>query len=135
MLKRLLNPTPFSVDLGLLLLRTFTLFLVYYGYDKTVHFTEKAAYWPDPFKIGGEATLMLTILAELVCPLFVFLGLFTRVALIPAIINMLFAVLIGHGGEPFIQREHAFSFLIPFVVIFLAGPGKFSIDAILRKVS
>lgn len=130
----MLSPTPYSVDLALVFLRMFTLFLVYYGYDKLIHFAEKATYWPDPFGIGPASALRLTVFAELVCPLFVFLGLFTRLALIPAIINMLFAVLIGHTGQPFMEREHAFSFLIPFVVIFLTGPGKYSIDAILRKV-
>lgn len=135
MLKRLLGHASISVDVAVLLLRLFTLFLVYYGYDKLVHFEEKATYWPDPFHVGPEISLGLTVFAELICPLFVFMGLFTRLALLPAIINMLFAVLIGHTGEPFMAREHAFSFLIPFIVIFLTGPGKYSLDATLRKVS
>lgn len=135
MLKRLLHPRPLATNAALLVLRMFILFLLYYGFDKVVHFGDKASYWPDPFSIGSEATLMLTIMAELVCPVFIAFGMFTRLALIPAIINMLFAVLIGHEGQPFIEREHAFSFLIPLIVIFLAGPGKFSVDAILYKSS
>lgn len=133
MFKRLFETKPFSVDAGLLLLRLFSLFLMYYGYDKAINFAEKASYWPDPFHIGGSASLSLTIFAELICPLFIVLGLFTRLALLPAIVNMIFAILIGHVGQPFIEREHAFSFLIPFVVLFLTGPGKYSVDALRKK--
>ncbi len=132
MLRPLLNPAPYSTDTALLLIRLFMLFMVYYGYDKLVHFEEKAAYWPDPFHIGSDVTLALTITAELVCPVLVAAGFYTRIALVPAIVNMLFAIFIGHNGQPFMEREHAFSFLVPFVAIFLAGPGKFSLDVILR---
>lgn len=133
MFKKILSPTPVSLNAGLLLLRLFSLFLMYYGYDKVVNFSDKAAYWPDPLNVGSAASLSLTIFAELVCPVFIILGLFTRLALIPAIINMGFAILIGHTGQPFLAREHAFSFLVPFLVLFLAGPGNYSIDALPRK--
>jgi putative oxidoreductase len=133
MFKRLFETRPFSIDAGLFLLRLFSLFLMYHGYDKAIHFTEKASYWPDPFHIGGTASLSLTIFAELICPIFIVMGFLMRVALIPAIVNMIFAIFIGHVGQPFIEREHAFSFLIPFVVLFLSGPGKYSVDALRKK--
>lgn len=134
MLGKLFSSKPISVDAALLLLRLFSgLFMLYYGWDKLMHFEEKAGYWIDPFHIGSSASLSLTILAELICPVFIALGLFTRVALIPAVINMIIAILIGHAGQPFMEREHAFSFLIPYLVIFLAGPGRYSVDSLLKK--
>ncbi|MCK6617792.1 MAG: DoxX family protein [Cyclobacteriaceae bacterium] len=133
MIYKFVTRTPFYPDAGLLILRLFSLFLMYYGYDKLVNFSEKAAYWPDPFYIGRAASLSLTIFAELVCPVFIIFGLFMRVALLPAIINMSLAIFIGHTGQPFLAREHAFSFLIPFVVLFLTGPGKYSLDASIHK--
>jgi putative oxidoreductase len=133
MLRRLLSIKPFSFDAGVLVLRLFSLFLMYQGYDKVMNFEEKASYWPDPFHIGGTASLSLTIFGELVCPIFIILGLMTRIALIPSIINMTFAILIGHTGQPFLEREHAFSFLIPFIAIFLMGPGKYSLDARMKN--
>jgi putative oxidoreductase len=69
----------------------------------------------------------------LICPVFIILGFYTRVALVPAMFNMIMAILIGHSGQPFMEREHAFSFLVPFVVIFLTGPGRYSLDSIIRK--
>jgi putative oxidoreductase len=133
MLKRLLSSKPFSIDAGVLLLRLFSVFLMVYGWDKYINFEEKASYWPNPFHIGGVATLVLTIIAELICPVFIILGFYTRVALVPAMFNMIMAILIGHSGQPFMEREHAFSFLVPFVVIFLTGPGRYSLDSIIRK--
>jgi putative oxidoreductase len=133
MLKKLLETGPLSIDAGALLLRLFSLFLMYYGWDKVVNFEAKAPDWPDPFHIGGAASLTLTIFAELICPVFILLGFLTRIALIPAIINMSMAILIGHTGQPFIAREHAFSFLIPYIAIFLIGPGRYSIDAMRNK--
>ncbi|MCU0397920.1 MAG: DoxX family protein [Cyclobacteriaceae bacterium] len=133
MLRKLLSIKPISIDAGVLLLRLFSVFLMVYGWDKFINFEEKSSYWPNPFHIGSVATLVLTIVAELVCPVFIILGFYTRIALVPAMINMIMAILIGHTGQPFMEREHAFSFLIPFVVIFLNGPGRYSMDAIIRK--
>ena len=131
---KLFSVKAISIDSGLLLLRIFSgLFMMYYGWDKLVHFDEKAADWVDPFLLGGTISLGLTILAELICPVFITIGLYTRVALIPAVINMVVAILVGHSGQPLIEREHAFSYLIPYVVIFLAGPGRYSLDGFLRK--
>ena len=106
---------------------------MYQGWDKVIHFQEKQSYWPDPFHIGGTASLSLTIFAELVCPAFIIVGFLTRVALIPAMVNMVMAILIGHVGQPFLAREHAFSFLVPFIVLFLTGPGRYSVDQALKK--
>ena len=130
MWRKLLSSKPFLIDAGVLILRIFTGFLIYYGWDKLVNFKEKASYWPDPLHVGSTASLSLTIFAELVCPVFVVLGLFTRVALVPVLFNMAMAILIGHTGQPFMEREHAFSFFMPFLAIFLIGPGKYSLDAV-----
>jgi len=134
MLKKLLSSKPFALDAGLLLLRLFSgLVMMNYGWDKLMNFTEKAAYWPDPFHVGGSASLALTIFGELISPFFITLGLFTRIALIPAIINMIMAIAIGHVGQPLDAREHALSFLIPYLVLFLTGSGRYSLDSFVLK--
>lgn len=56
------------------------------------------------------------------------LGLWTRAALIPLIINMSVIVFIAHAGDPFGRKEIGLFFLITFVVLFLTGPGKYSMD-------
>ena len=38
------------------------------------------------------------------------------------------AAFIVHGADPLAKKEMALLYFIAFVAIFLAGPGKFSID-------
>lgn len=134
MFRRVLSSKPFSIDAGVLLLRLFSgLFMMYYGWKKFTGFEERSASFPDPFHIGSPASLSLTIFGELVCPVFIVLGLFTRLALIPSIITMLVATFYAHAGQPIIEREHAISFLIPYLAIFFIGPGRYSIDALKNK--
>lgn len=134
MIKKLLGTKSFSIDAGVLLLRLFSgLFMMHYGWKKFIGFEERAASFPDPFHIGSPVSLSLTIFGELVCPAFIVLGLFTRLALIPSIITMLVATFYAHSGQSIMEREHAISFLIPYLAIFLIGPGRYSIDALRNK--
>ena len=82
----------------------------------------------DPIGVGEEASLVLTVFAEFVCGSLVALGLFTRAALIPLIITMLVAVFIIHADDPFSKQELGLLYLIPYVTLFLTGPGKISLD-------
>lgn len=134
MLSKLLSSKPFSIDAGVLLLRLFSgLFMMHYGLKKFMGFEERAASFPDPFHIGSAASLSLTIFGELFCPAFIVVGLFTRMALFPSIITMLVATFYAHAGQTIIEREHAISFLIPYLAIFLIGPGRYSMDALRNK--
>ena len=82
----------------------------------------------DPIGMGEEASLVLTVFAEFVCGILVALGLFTRAALIPLIITMVVAVFIIHAEDPFSKQEFGLLYLVPYLTLFLAGPGKLSFD-------
>jgi len=56
------------------------------------------------------------------------IGFITRVSLIPLIITMIVAVFVAHAGDPFSDKELGLFFLITFIVLFLTGPGKYSLD-------
>ncbi|MEL7423589.1 MAG: DoxX family protein [Bacteroidota bacterium] len=83
----------------------------------------------DPFGVGAELSLQLAVLGEVICPIFIILGLFTRVAAIPALITMLVAAFIIHGADPLGDKEHALLFGVGYLVIMILGPGRISIDA------
>ncbi|MEO0725877.1 MAG: DoxX family protein [Bacteroidota bacterium] len=83
----------------------------------------------DPFGVGTELSLQLAVLGEVICPIFIILGLFTRVAAIPALITMLVAAFIIHGADPLGDKEHALLFGVGYLVIMILGPGRISIDA------
>jgi putative oxidoreductase len=84
--------------------------------------------FPDPIGLGATVSLILALIAEVVSPLFVIVGYKTKFATIPTIIMMTVAAFIVHLSDPIGTKEKALLFLIGFVVIYLAGPGKYSLD-------
>lgn len=91
--------------------------------------------YPDPLGLGSRTTMGLMGFAEFFCALFVALGLFTRVTLLPLIIGFLVAVFIFHGNDPFDDKERAFHYLIVFVVLFITGPGSHVITDLFKRKS
>ncbi len=134
MLSRIWSVKPFSLDIGLLLVRlTLSGLMIPHGYNKLLNFTAEANTFPDPMGVGHPLSLGLAIFAELFCSILLACGLFTRFALIPLIATMGIAVFIILADDPFGDKEHALLFLIPYVGLFLTGPGTWSLDQFLKK--
>ena len=134
MLKRLWRTRPYAPDLGLLLLRvSVSLLLMQYGWEKLTKYNEWSADFPDPLHVTPPISLALTIFAELFCSCFLLFGLFTRIVLIPLMFTMLTLVFIVHANDPFRIKEHAVSFLVPYIALFLTGPGRYSLDHQLKR--
>ncbi len=125
---------PIATDIGLLLLRVgFALLLMQYGWQKYSNYAAWSKDFPDPLHVGHAVSLALCIFAELICAALVGIGLFTRLALIPLLINMSVIFLIVHQNDPFKDKEHGLFFLIVFAVLMLTGPGRYSADAAIKK--
>ena len=127
------SESAFSFAMLILRLATGSLMLMNHGLDKLIHFSEKAGRFADPFGIGSTASLSLAIFAEFFCAVFIILGLFTRLACIPLIINMSVALFVAHHGDFFGKGELAGLFLACFAAILFAGPGRVSLDRFLVK--
>ena len=84
--------------------------------------------FPDPLGVGVSISLTLAVIGEAIAPLFILVGFRTKLASVIAMITMLVAGLIHHSNDPFATKEKAFLFALIFLVVFLAGPGKYSID-------
>ena len=71
---------PPRVDLGLFFLRlTGSLLLLYvHGLPKVLHFSEELTRIEDPFGFGPYASLIPAIVAEVICPLLIIAGVYTR---------------------------------------------------------
>ena len=122
-----------SFALFVLRLGAGSLMLMSHGLDKLLHFSQKAGSFANPFGIGSTASLSLVIFAEFFCAVFIILGLFTRLAAIPLIINMSVALFIAHSGDFFGKGELSALFLTCFVTLLFAGPGRFSLDRFIVK--
>lgn len=122
-----------SFDLGILVLRLNCSLMLIHGWQKWQDFSNDSKDWPDPFHVGSTFSYSLTVFAELFCTIFIVLGLFTRIALLPLIICMLVIVWSIHSGEPLGEREHGLLYLMCYISLWFTGSGKFSIDHLMKK--
>ena len=85
------------------------------------------------FGLGQKFTLILAVFAEIICSLFLILGLFTRTFCVPLILTMFIAGFVVHSGDSFGERELAFLYLAIYIIIFVVGGGRYSIDALMGQ--
>jgi putative oxidoreductase len=129
--------TKYSVgafNFGMLVLRVFTgLLLSAHGYSKLVQFGSLKYKFMNFMHLGSTTTLVLVIFAEFCCSIFLILGLFTRFACIPIIVAMSVVVFVASHGQIFDHGERGMMFLAATITILFCGPGKISVDGMIRK--
>lgn len=104
-----------------------------HGYDKLTHFKQYSAQFLNFLGLGQSTSLALVIFAEFFCSIFVILGLFTRLAVIPIMIVMLVAISKAHNYDFFGEAEHPTLFFLIFLTILFVGPGRVSVDGMVNK--
>ena len=140
-LKRLLllDAVPSSQDLGLLALRLMvaTPLFIKHGTEKLFTFSAMAQRFPDPLHIGPVTSLTIAMIADGICMPLLVLGLATRWAALWSFCNLLVAwafvhhfQFAGHQGD---HGELIVVYMGVMITLFLAGPGKYSVDARLEK--
>jgi len=123
-----------KVSLLLLAVRIiFGILLMNHGIQKWSNFQELSTVFPDPLGIGSPLSLGLAIFGELICSMAFIVGFLYRLAMIPMIFTMMVAFFVIHANDAFAVKELAFVYLVVFVLMYIAGPGKFSIDHIIGK--
>lgn len=122
-----------GVSFLILCLRVFFGILFFtHGIDKMANFNELSLTFPDVLGFGSYMSLMVSIFCEFCCSLFLITGLMVRITVIPMIISMAVAFFDVHDGM-FPQGELALIYLIMFVILYITGPGRFSIDYLIDK--
>ena len=113
------------------------------GYGKFLALEKTAQF----FATLGLPPLYAPLVAatELVCGALLLVGLASRLAAIPLIITMIAALALGHTHvfsdfqfimDPSILVTQApFPFLIASLIVFIFGPGKFSLDGWIKRLS
>lgn len=132
MIYKFLFPTkPDSTGASLFLLAMrifFGLLLMNHGVQKWSNFQELSLSFPDPLGVGSEASLIMAILGELICSMAFVVGVLYRLAMLPMIFTMGMAFFVIHANDAFAVKEVAFVYLAVFILMYIAGPGKFSVD-------
>lgn len=125
-----------SIHLGLLLLRICSggIMAIQHGLPKLLKlYHGQYESFPDPLGVGPLTSILLAVLGEFFCGLLIVVGFKTRLSLIPAIATMFVAIVIVHAGDPFSKIEMALLYLIMYVVLFMTGPGYYSLDQYLTN--
>ena len=121
-----------SPDLGLLVLRLWLggSMLWLHGWGKLMSLFAGKTSFADPLGFGEIPSFLLVILAEVVCSVLLVLGLGTRLAALALAFTMGVAFFVVHGAKfsGLGNGELAWIYLVGYVVLFVAGAGKFSLD-------
>ena len=129
------GPAPASSsDWGLLFLRVTgsLLLLIVHGLPKVLNYTQELTVIEDPLHLGRWLTLNLAIFAEVLCPLLIMLGLFTRLACLPIVVLLLVSMLIAHPEWSLAEGQFGWLLLIIFMTLLITGPGQFSLSGQLQ---
>lgn len=135
MIKRLFDSNADSkyIHIVLLLLRLSAIALIInHGFPKlNTLLSGGEIKFGDPIGLGPENSFFLVVFAEFFCSVLVLLGLGTRLATIPLIINFIVIVFVVHLPHPFSRKELPLFYLISYISLFIMGSGKYSLDHLL----
>ncbi len=98
-----------------------------HGLDKMMNFNSIVDNYPNVLGFGSYLTLMVSIICEFGCSLFLISGLLVRLMTIPMIISMGVAFFDIHDAM-MPEGELSLIYFIMFILLFLVGPGRYSID-------
>lgn len=102
--------------------------LLTHGYGKFLKLINGDFEFADPLGVGATPSLFFAVLGEFIAPIFIIFGFKTRWASLVSIITMAVITFVVHADDPFKGKEKALLFGIGFILLFLQGPGKFSLD-------
>lgn len=125
-------------NMGRLFLRLFVgIMMMQFGIRQVTRFRESVGIFPDVLGMNPETSLIIMIIIEIGCSLFIMAGFLTRIMTIPPFIAMLFAeyYLLTHAVQeaPYMLNWTQVGYLpVMFLGIYffitLVGPGKISVD-------
>ena len=124
-----------NTDVGLLIFRiSISVLMLTHGWPKLLKFfgPEEISF-ADPIGLGETLTFALAVFSEFFCAAFILIGFITRFAALPLITTMFIAALIVHKADGFADQELPLLFMSGFILLAFTGPGKYSVDYILRN--
>ena len=110
----------FRICFGVLMMR--------HGIQKWMNFNTLKTSFLDPLGIGITSSLVLAIFGELFCAFGFMIGFLYRLCMIPMMFTMFVAGFIALRKAPFDQKELSIVYLITFILLYILGPGMYSID-------
>ncbi len=103
-----------------------------HGMQKWLALGEMSSGFPDPLHVGSAWSLILIIVIEVVCSVFLIFGFLFRLVLLPMIFAMGMAFFVIHDGMLDNGGELSLIYMLVFVWMYMVGPGRYSVDGWLR---
>jgi putative oxidoreductase len=127
--------TCLNEDIGKLLLRlSVAVLMLFHGVSKAINGIDGIKFLVDRAGLP-EFVAYGVYFGEIVVPLLLIFGLFTRISALVFVINMIFAILLAHSADLFalgktggLVIELPLFYLLGALVIFFIGAGKYSLD-------
>ena len=88
---------------------------------------------PNPLGFPEALNSFMAIAANVYLPFLIIIGLFTRLAALPALAVTATGYFIMHGHDPAAMRDIPFMYSVSMLTIILMGPGKYSVDNYISK--
>lgn len=102
------------------------LLLAVHGLPKLLNMQAELTLIEDPLGLGATVTLSLAIFAEVLCPLLIILGPFTRLATLPILAVLLVSLVLVHTEWSLGEGQFAWLLAILFTTLLIGGPGRFA---------
>ncbi|MBE8724390.1 DoxX family protein [Flavobacterium hungaricum] len=83
---------------------------------------------PNPLGLPEFLNQAFAIVANIIMPLFIAAGLFTKIATLPILAVTLTGYFLVHFQDPIAVKDVPFMYSVCFLYIMIVGPGKFSLD-------
>lgn len=124
------SQSPTLTASGLLFMRVMAalLLLLVHGLPKLLDWSGELQRIEDPFGLGAPLTLGVAVFAEVVCPLFLMVGVAARLACLPVIAVLLVALAVVHPDWTLEQGQFAWLLVALYGGLALAGPGAYSVS-------
>ncbi len=107
--------------------------IVVHGLKKVGVGVSTAELIPNPLHLPELLNQYFATGANLVAPLFIILGLFTRLAILPVLAVTLTGYFVLHLHDALLVKDVPFMYSIVFLLILVLGPGKYSVDYFIHK--
>lgn len=107
--------------------------LLSHGLEKLMSFKTLSTSFPAQLGMSSKTTLMLAIFAEFFCSIAFICGFLYRLAMLPMLFTMFIAFFVTLRKAPFLQRELPLVYLLVYIFLYVAGPGRYAIDYLFAR--
>jgi putative oxidoreductase len=107
--------------------------IIVHGLKKTGIGASEAELIPNPLHISQHLNEYFVIGVNLIAPVFIIIGLLTRLAIIPVLAVILTGLFVLPWNDALLVNDVPFIYSAVFLLILILGPGKYSIDYFINK--